>query len=243
MSGFSADWLALREPADAQARAADLAGRFARALPRKARIADLGAGAGSMGRWLAPFLPKDARLFSVDGDAALLVHSAPPRLRRSLGAAIPRADAYVSSALIDLVSVGWLRKLLRAARRRPVLMCLAVDGRHGARPAHPRDPAFFAAFARHQRRWKDLGAALGPDAPLALAREARRLGWTVHARRSDWVLPAGDLARATLEGIAHAAREVQPGLTAAWPVRRGLTVGHADVLLLPHRCRRTASRA
>jgi SAM-dependent methyltransferase len=232
MSGFSADWLALRESADAAARSVELAKAFGRALPRRARIVDLGAGTGSMGRFLAPHLPKDATLISLDGDARLLAHARRPRLRRPLGGAIPRAGAYVSSALIDLVSAAWLREFLRRARGKPVLMCLAVDGRHAATPPHPLDASVFAAFAIHQRRWKGLGRALGPDAPALLARDRRNV-----VRRSDWVLPKGQLAQATLAGILSAARAVDPSLSAAWPTDRAITVGHADVLLLPRKCR------
>jgi hypothetical protein len=241
MSGFSAEWLALRGPADADARSAELARRFARALPRRARIVDLGAGAGAMGRWLAPFLPKDARLLSLDGDTALLSLAKSPRLRRALGGAIPRADAYVSSALVDLVSLVWLRGLLRRAHGKPILMCLAVDGRHAVFPPHPNDARVFAAFARHQRRWKGLGRALGPDAPLAMAREAR--GWRAFMRRSDWNLSEGPLARATLAGILEAARAIDPSLPPDWPANRALIVGHADVLLLPRKHRPTDRRA
>ncbi|HEY5033165.1 MAG TPA: SAM-dependent methyltransferase, partial [Actinomycetes bacterium] len=55
----STGWLALREPADAAARAADLVERLARQLPATGRrvIHDLGCGTGAMGRWLAPLLP------------------------------------------------------------------------------------------------------------------------------------------------------------------------------------------
>lgn len=232
MSGFSTDWLALREAADAAARSVELARLFAHALPRRARIVDLGAGTGSMGRWLAPFLPKDARLLSLDGDAGLLWRAKAPRLRRVLGGKLPRADAYVSSALIDLVSGAWLRKLLRRARGKPVLMCLAVDGRHRPTPAHPLDGRVFAAFAAHQRRWKGLGRALGPEAPAFLARGRRAI-----VRRSDWVLKDGPLAQATLAGILAAAREIDPAIPPDWPTARAVSVGHADVLLLARRRR------
>lgn len=235
MSGFSADWLALRGPADDAARSAELAKAFARHLPRRATIVDLGAGTGSMWRWLAPFLPKDSRLVSLDGDARLLVQAPRPRLRRSLGGALPRADAYVSSALIDLVSAAWLRKLLRQARGKPLLMCLAVDGRHEAAPPHPLDARVFEAFATHQHRWKGLGRALGPEAPKRLP--------TALSRRSDWTLPRGPLARATLGGILAAAREIDPALPANWPVDRALSVGHVDLLVLPRRRRPTGRRA
>ncbi len=238
MSGFSADWLALRGPADDAARSRELARCFARALKPGAKIVDLGAGTGAMGRWLKPFLPKRSAILSVDGDAALLTRAKAPRLRRSLGGRLPRADAYVSTALIDLVSVAWLRKFLKAARGKPVLMCLAVDGRHEVTPSHASDEAIFAAFAAHQRSWKGLGQALGPHAPEALAKEARRLGWHVISVRSDWDLKPGALLDATLDGIVDAA-----GLPAPRVKRTRLIVGHRDVLLIPRRCRRTGRSA
>ena len=54
-----ADWLALREPADAAARSAELVDRLALRSPLL--IHDLGSGTGSMARWLAPRLPAPQR--------------------------------------------------------------------------------------------------------------------------------------------------------------------------------------
>lgn len=233
MSGFSADWLELRGPEDDAARSKKLACTFACILKPGAKIVDLGAGTGAMGRWLQPFLPKRCTILSVDGDAMLLPRAKAPRLRRSLGGRLPPADAYVSTALIDLVSVAWLRAFLKVARGKPVLMCLAVDGRHELTPAHAVDKAIFAAFAADQRRWKGLGQALGPHAPAALECEARRLGWRVESARSDWALKPGALLDATLSGIVDAT-----GLPAPRVKRTRLIVGHRDVLLIPRRYRR-----
>jgi hypothetical protein len=83
MSGFSADWLARREPHDAVARAAELVGllRTHELLTRKASdareavarpIVDLGAGSGANLRWLAPRLGGDQEWLLVDHDPALL---------------------------------------------------------------------------------------------------------------------------------------------------------------------------
>ena len=59
MVGVSAGWLALREPADAAARATDLVDQMRQRLRPSGRyvIHDLGCGTGAMGRWLAPLLP------------------------------------------------------------------------------------------------------------------------------------------------------------------------------------------
>jgi hypothetical protein len=71
MNGFSADWLALREPADAAARHRGLGKRFAAALPPRPRIIDLGAGTGANARALAPVIAGDQHWFLVDSDPAL----------------------------------------------------------------------------------------------------------------------------------------------------------------------------
>jgi hypothetical protein len=74
MSGFSADWLVLREGADAAARSAALSERLARGLPerRPLRILDLGAGIGANVRFLAPRLGGAQRWRLIDNDRGLL---------------------------------------------------------------------------------------------------------------------------------------------------------------------------
>ena len=69
MTAF-ADWLALREPADAAARSAELADRLTLRPPLL--VHDLGSGTGSMARWLAPRLPTPQHWVLHDRDAALL---------------------------------------------------------------------------------------------------------------------------------------------------------------------------
>ena len=53
---FDATWLALREPADAFARDPALAERLVSLLPKRPHLLDLGAGTGSLFRWLAPMI-------------------------------------------------------------------------------------------------------------------------------------------------------------------------------------------
>ncbi|MDW8443907.1 MAG: class I SAM-dependent methyltransferase [Acetobacteraceae bacterium] len=69
---FSPDWLALREPFDRAARSPRLAAALAEALPARPRLIDLGAGTGSLFRWLAPRLARAQVWTLVDADAALL---------------------------------------------------------------------------------------------------------------------------------------------------------------------------
>lgn len=69
---FDGDWLDLREPFDAAARDAGLAARLAQALPARPRILDLGAGTGSLLRWLGHFMGRAQAWTLVDADAELL---------------------------------------------------------------------------------------------------------------------------------------------------------------------------
>ncbi|MEI8399359.1 MAG: methyltransferase domain-containing protein [Alcaligenaceae bacterium] len=79
MTGFSAEWLALREPADHRARAHALQKGIceqlelvARSEQRGVRLIDLGCGSGSNLRALAPQLPAQQHWTLVDYDPLLL---------------------------------------------------------------------------------------------------------------------------------------------------------------------------
>ena len=79
MSGFSTEWLALREPVDHRSRSSALQTRLVGELGRRAgargsalRVLDLGCGAGSNLRALAPALPGEQHWTLVDHDPALL---------------------------------------------------------------------------------------------------------------------------------------------------------------------------
>lgn len=69
---FDGDWLDLREPFDAAARNAELALQLSRALPARPRILDLGAGTGSLLRWLGHFIGRAQAWTLVDADAGLI---------------------------------------------------------------------------------------------------------------------------------------------------------------------------
>src|SRR5882672_1819965 len=77
MTGFSAEWLALREPADHAARSMELARALLETLPgdRPLRVLDLGAGSGSNLRYLlqaASDSPRPLDFLLIDHDPALL---------------------------------------------------------------------------------------------------------------------------------------------------------------------------
>src|SRR5271169_3623706 len=74
MSGFSTDWLALREAADHRSRnsalLSNLAARFANR--EDVLVVDLGAGTGTNLRAVAPALPARQQWILIDHDPALL---------------------------------------------------------------------------------------------------------------------------------------------------------------------------
>lgn len=74
MTGFSASWLALREPVDHRSRNAALAQRMAQRFAGRdsLHVTDLGAGTGSNLRALAPLLPAEQHWTLYDNDPALL---------------------------------------------------------------------------------------------------------------------------------------------------------------------------
>jgi hypothetical protein len=76
MSGFSRDWLRLREGADLKARSPSLARRFAAALPqepeRAVTLIDLGAGTGANCRALLPRIAGDQEWILIERDRDLI---------------------------------------------------------------------------------------------------------------------------------------------------------------------------
>lgn len=73
MSGFSAEWLALREPADLRARNAGLAEALAARFSTRDRVdvTDLGSGTGANLRALAPLLPRLQSWTLIESDRRL----------------------------------------------------------------------------------------------------------------------------------------------------------------------------
>lgn len=85
-TGFTAEWLALREPADTEARSRELAAMLARCVRLRTsahrvegappRFIDLACGTGANLRYLAPRVGGDQEWLLVDRDAALLSRAA-----------------------------------------------------------------------------------------------------------------------------------------------------------------------
>lgn len=256
MSGFSAEWLALREPADVAARADAVTEFVADALASRAEltIVDLGTGTGSNVRYLGSRLAIPQHWRVVDQDARLLekARSAAPDVRTissNLDALDPSwfddVDLVTASALLDLVSEGWLARLIERCRRAAasVLAVLNYDGRIACAPEDEHDALVCALVNRHQRTDKGFGPALGPDAGRTLAVMLTAGGWHVRRAASDWVLGAAhaELQRQLISGWASAALEIDREDAAridAWRRRRlahvdagtsHIVVGHDDV--------------
>ena len=170
MSGFSADWLALREPL-----------RYARAQSGRSRCRRCFAQSLSFGQncQILPAAPdrRCARLRPVFlpsriGDLSTTILAcwrARPRwrvlrqcpsrrlpldLNRDLEAALDGpVDLITASALLDLVSEAWLERLAVeiAARSIPIYAALSYDGRIEINPADSFDDAIIAAVNAHQR--------------------------------------------------------------------------------------------
>jgi hypothetical protein len=234
----SRGWLALREPADAEARAHDLAQHLAHAPPASGRwlIHDLGGGTGSMGRWLAPLLPGpqhwvvhdlDADLLSVaaaqppdpaaDG-AAVTVETRRSEIIRLTAGELSGGTLITASALLDMLTADELDELVGvcAGTGCPTLLALSVVGRVAMTPEDPLDRRVAAAFNAHQRRESDRGALLGPGAVAFAAEAFGRRGAEVLVRDSPWRLGArhAELAAEWFSGWVRAACEQDEALTA-----------------------------
>jgi glycosyltransferase involved in cell wall biosynthesis len=227
--GFSAEWLALREPADRAARSARLAQLVGARLPQDValNIVDLGAGTGSNQRYLTWFLPPRQRWLLVDRDAALLARAGAaaasevevrPFDLNAIGCDQGRALLWgaalvTAAALLDLVSENWLHVLVERCRASTaaLLFALNYDGRFECAPVDAGDAAVRELVNRHQSTDKGFGPALGPGATDAADRVLRRLGYHVERERSDWVLgpESEELQRQLIEGWARAAIEIE----------------------------------
>lgn len=246
MASFSADWLALREPADHAARAGELTAAVAAELRRRpaTRAVDLAAGTGSNVRYLMPRVPHVQHWTLVDHDPALLAQAW--RLLTPIGFAAGRSfdvrkgdlsaldtlaldgcALVTAAALLDLVSEDWLRGLARRCGETgvDVLFALSYDGHISCDPADAGDERVRALVNLHQHGDKGFGPALGPDATRVAEACFRAEGYTVMVAPSDWQLTPGmrELQRQLVDGWAGAAAEMAPAAAddiEAWRVRR-----------------------
>lgn len=161
---------------------------------------------------------------------------------------LPAKGLVTASALLDLVSENWLRRIVDRGRAAEcsLLFALSYDGRAQLLPANPDDQRVVALVNRHQRRDKGIGFALGPDASAAAERIATQAGYRVTAAPSNWRIDARErsLQKGLIDGWVTAARQLadmSPTQLAAWQAERQRTiengrlvieVGHRDLLAL-----------
>jgi len=154
-----------------------------------------------------------------------------------------------ASALLDLVSVEWLRALANhcVAHRCAALFALSYNGESHAMPREPEDDEIRGLMNRHQRTDKGFAPAAGPDASAAAALAFETVGYEVRRERTNWVLGPEfpELQRQLMEGWAHAALDIAPERTVLirdWLVRRlehlrqgrsRIVVGHEDLAAWP----------
>jgi hypothetical protein len=252
------DWLRLREPADAAARASELVDTVRSYLPTHggSTIHDLGCGTGSMARWLAVRLPGPQHWVMYDRDDELLTLAAADSpgsaadgapvttdtrrrdvTRMELGE-LAGATLITASALLDMMTAEELERLVAtcAGAECPVLIALSVTGGVEMTPAEPFDQSVTDAFNSHQRRTTIAGKLLGPDAVDAAVDGFTRLGLEVVVRPRPWRLgpERAALAAAWFTGWLAAACEQGPELREQAPAyaRRRLaeaSAGHLSV--------------
>jgi hypothetical protein len=240
----SAEWLALREAADAAARAPELVERVRQHLAGRPPtvIHDLGSGTGSMGRWLAPQLPGPQHWIMYDRDSDLLerttaglISSTAPVTVETRQRDITRltaddlggASLITASALLDMLTAEEIERVVAACAGAgcPTLFTISVTGRVELTPPDPLDADIAEAFNAHQRRTASGRSLLGPDAVDATAEAFGRRGMSVMVRFSPWRLgpDQAELASEWLSGWVGAACEQRPELArpaAAYASRR-----------------------
>lgn len=265
MSGFSVDWLTLREPHDQRARNQDVLEAVARffCCHSQIRIADIACGTGSTMRALGPRLPSQQTWNLIDHDSVLLANAAAScgnsrvavtttmlDLNGGIDAALDGpVDLITTSALLDLVSDDWLKRLADtiATRSIPFYAALSYDGRMSFSPSDKFDAAITSAFNTHQCTDKGFGPALGPTAAAQAIACFEAVGYSVMHGASDWQIESAEhqMQAELLAGWASAARDV--GILAVsdvadWLKRRralvaaglsSLQVGHVDFFAVP----------
>lgn len=263
MSGFSLDWLDLREPADFAARNKDLATPLIEYLRAATDVSpiivDLGSGTGSTLRALTSIGVGNCVWRLVDHDPALLDEALRRHSKSHIVedyeadlldiASLPLTGATLlsASALFDLVSVSVAETLIARLKQQGTAFYAALnyDGRTHWTPAHELDAAVLAAFNQDQTRDKGLGPAMGAYSPAGLCHTLERAGYTVLTGDSSWQLSAKDqrLVSELIRGIRAAVSDGY-GLSRQalddWEQFRlahagaGLcNVGHTDVLAFP----------
>ena len=231
MSGFSIEWLNLREVSDDRARdklLLETAADWLNNLKAQDKvIVDLGSGTGSTIRGLTRHttLAPSIQWRLVDNDPKLLAeaihrHSKECLIESHLAdlsniqkLPLESVSLITASALLDLVSENFMRDLSQLITEknddRPLgfYSALNYDGHVKWTPFHPLDTAILMNFNIDQRRDKGFGPALGPDATDFLKQQFHSTKFQCLNAKSPWLLGPADylLTESLINGIAGVA--------------------------------------
>ena len=231
MSGFSIEWLNLREASDHKARDRHLlktAANWLNDLKSKDKvIVDLGSGTGSTIRGLQRYttLAPSIQWRLVDNDPELLaeavhrhseeysIESFLVDLSATQKLPLESVSLITASALLDLVSSNFIRDLCQLIKEknegRPLgfYSALNYDGCIKWTPFHSLDAAILMNFNTDQRRDKGFGPALGPDATDFLKTQFHSTKFQCLSAKSPWLLGSADylLTESLINGISGVA--------------------------------------
>jgi SAM-dependent methyltransferase len=184
---------------------------------------------------LGAVLTKSGRRITVSFRIADLAND----LDHALGAS---PDVITASALFDLTSPAFIRRLATAASSRKAIFytVLTYNGSQSWMPQMPIDDYMTLAFNTHQTADKGFGPSAGPGAPNILAEQFRACGYSVEEGDSPWELNASDgaLINQIASGTAMAVSEtgaVDMSSIASWvkSPRTNVRIGHTDTLAVP----------
>ena len=238
MSGFSIEWLNLREVSDHRSRDKELlktAVDWLNNLKAKDKvIVDLGSGTGSTIRELQRYttLTPSIQWRLVDNDPGLLAEAIHRHseeysietflvdLSKTQKLPLKSVSLITASALLDLVSGDFIRDLCQLIKEknegRPLgfYSALNYDGCIKWTPFHPLDAVIAMNFNTDQRRDKGFGPALGPDATDFLKTQFDSTKFQCLSAKSPWLLGSADylLAESLINGISDVAIQTD-GLT------------------------------
>ncbi|MDG2141561.1 MAG: class I SAM-dependent methyltransferase [Gammaproteobacteria bacterium] len=234
MTGFSIDWLDLRESVDLQARDKSLAKLAIRWLKNISSpdqlplILDLGSGTGSTVRSFDSLLDAEsipARWRLIDNDPNLLSeakrrYETSNRIETCLAdlsniqkISFQNVNLVTTSALLDLVSANFVRDLAQTINAQSQLSNIALysalnyDGTAKWNPQHPLDEKILSIFNEDQCKDKGFGPALGPGASECFKDEFQAIGFTIMIANSPWELEPDDheLTNSLIDGFAEVA--------------------------------------
>jgi hypothetical protein len=247
----SSEWLALREPEDADSRSRQLAVTAAEQLSAGPIVVhDLGSGTGSMMRWLAPLLPGPQTWILHDWNADLIeraIDGIRPLDRDNVAVSVQAragnladldandlagASLVTASALLDVLTSLETHAIVNACvnARCPALFTLSVTGDVRLSPRDELDVAFGHAFNAHQVRVTDGRQQLGRHgAPIARGLFTRA-GWDVDQSTTVWRLDdrRPQLLREWFDGWVDAAVAQNPALHAEANRYRTLRISQID---------------